>query len=428
MSSEPVLNSWAIDPPNAPESAAVAARVTAYLIVLGLLVAIAYSYRAGFYQGKSYPWNTFLFSPQDHFNDLRNLLGPVKSGNPLGYQWSVYPPFTYIMLEPFVWVGRSASVVLWLLIVAGGLVAFVSRQLDFIAWPDRVAVVVAITLLTYPFLFSFDRGNIDGVTTVLIAGFVWLTQTGRSKAAAVLIGAAAAMKGFPILFVAVPLVRRDWLACATAIGTAVGLTVLGSAYYSFDLPHALSLLGENLEGYQNAYVIGNGGLAFGSSLFGAIKATAQEGFGAGVGTVRGLGPVYTLLAVSMATVAVLALWRLRMALWEQVTLISVAYILLPTVSADYKLLVLSIPLALFLRYGTTSPWRFFCSAAFVLLMIPKPYVHLSQSDVNIGVFANPILLLALGTAMILTGWQRRSSARRPDGVAGQLETNGRVTR
>ena len=69
------------------------------------------------------------------------------------------------------------AIVLWTLIVVGGLGAYVAWELDFVP-VDRAAAVVILTVATYPFLFAFDRGNIEAFVTLLLAAFVWAIQTG----------------------------------------------------------------------------------------------------------------------------------------------------------------------------------------------------------------------------------------------------------
>ncbi len=44
------------------------------IIVIGFFSAVAFHYYMGSYLGRSYPYNTFLFSPNDHFNDFFNVL------------------------------------------------------------------------------------------------------------------------------------------------------------------------------------------------------------------------------------------------------------------------------------------------------------------------------------------------------------------
>lgn len=82
-----------------------------------------------------------------------------------------------------------------------------------------------------------------------------------------------------------------------------------------------------------------------------------RGLGGSAETVRDVLQYYLMLSAVLLGGVALALWRLPLVLWEEVTLLTVALNVLPTVSADYKLLHLVLPAALFLRYGAADPWR-----------------------------------------------------------------------
>lgn len=400
--------------PAAPAQGFELTRALTYLVMLGTLAGFAWAYREGLYKGLPFPKNTFLFLPSDHFRDMYNLVDVVKTGDPYSRPIANYPPFAYILVEPFRWAGFNGATILWTAIAAGGIGSFLARQLDFLPRIDLVAGVLALTLATYPFLISYDRGNLEMLVTVLLAGFAYAVQTNRMTLAASLVGAMAAIKGYPIIFGAVFLVRKDWRALGVCLAVAAALTFLGSAFYDFNLPHTIDLLRHNLTYYNDNYVIGDAGLGWGSSLFGPVKLLAVDVFGGDVDTIRTIVPIYEAITVVMLLGLVYALWRVPMRLWEQVTLLTLAFDLLPTVSGGYKLLHLVVPLGLFLREGSDDPRRWWFAGGFGLLMIPKAYVMLRDSGVSIAVVLDPLIMLAMA-GLILAGAIGR---RRAGTVAG----------
>ena len=92
-------------------------------------------------------------------------------------------------------------------------------------------------------------------------------------------------------------------------------------------------------------------------------------------------------------------------------MLSTAIILLPTVSSDYRLLLLVVPLALFLRRGTSTRLAPLIATCFALLLVPKPYLQVRAPDVNIGVVVNPLLLAALMGVILGTGIVRQRKTR-----------------
>ncbi len=395
-------------------------RAITYLIAFGVVAGFFWAYREGFYKGRPWPYNTFLYMPQIHFTDLTSLYGPVRAGNP--YASSNYPPFSYLLIEPFAWLRGTKATVLWTALIVGGLGTFVAWELKFVRRVDRLAAVVVLTVINYPFLIAFDRGNIEIFVTLALALFAWAWQTNRTELAAVAIGVAAAIKGYPLIFAALFLARGQWRNLAIVAGTALVLTFAGSGFYNFDLPHTLSLMRAQINAYNQVYVIGPWGLPYGCSLFGALKLFATNVMGGGTPTVTYLVPIYQEVTALLGIGLVVALWRLPLRFWEQVALLTFALDALPTVSGGYKLLHLVIPIALFLRFGADDRWRWWYLAGFATLMVPMAYVIIGFEGTNLGVVADPVIMLAMGVAIVVSGRDRRDLAATPPTRSGHLST------
>ena len=93
---------------------------------------------------------------------------------------------------------------------------------------------------------------------------------------------------------------------------------------------------------------------------------------------------------------------------------------LPTVSADYKLLHLVVPLVLFLRYGAVDRWRWWYLAGFVALMLPKPYIPGNPGGgvTGIGVILDPLIMTAMAILIVLAGFARQHAEERSATGAG----------
>ncbi|AKE65273.1 hypothetical protein MYAER_2933 [Microcystis aeruginosa NIES-2549] len=63
-------------------------RFISTIIVIGFAIAVFYHYRMGAYLGNQHPLNTFLFTPNDKFNDFWNMVKFIKELNP--YRSDVY--------------------------------------------------------------------------------------------------------------------------------------------------------------------------------------------------------------------------------------------------------------------------------------------------------------------------------------------------
>ncbi len=139
--------------------------------------------------------------------------------------------------------------------------------------------------------------------------------------------------------------------------------------------------------------------------------------GAGVSTVKTLVPVYIGVTVGLVAGLAGALWRLSLRFWEEIALLTIALNVLPTVSGGYKLLDLVVPIVLFLRFGTSDPWRWWYLAGFTALMVPNAYVELLSDGTNLGVVMDPLIMLAIALAIITAGLSRSDSTAPPATVS-----------
>jgi hypothetical protein len=104
------------------------------------------------------------------------------------------------------------------------------------------------------------------------------------------------------------------------------------------------------------------------------------------------------LAVLLAVALVLAV--LRPVLWQKVALVTGAMILVPTISFEYRMLHLYLPLLLFLAAPETRRSDLLFVVLFGLLLVPKGLPVLFD-DVNVGSLVNPLLLAGLMTAVVV---------------------------
>ena len=125
----------------------------------------------------------------------------------------------------------------------------------------------------------------------------------------------------------------------------------------------------------------------------------------------------------------MAVWLLPLRLWEQVTLLTVALVVLPSSSGDYRLLHFLVPLALFLRLGAGSRLRWWYAVLFALLLVPKAFVLLRPDGTNLGVVLNPLVMLLLAAMVVGTGvarLARKRSGRRAAAPAAEGASAGTV--
>lgn len=391
------------------------ARKTAWLVCIilsGFVAAVAAHYVVGQYELRGYPYSTFLFTPQDATGlpGQQNILGVhyfgdffeawITSRGPHPYvdfplaSPSSYFPVTHVVLFPLAQLALMPALVLYLAAFTAAFVALVFRHAD----GDRLARMQAALVLTAcstPVLFLIDRANIEGLLFLMLAGMLLAYRRERFYLAAMLLAVPIAMKGsagiFWLLFLFDGQIRALVLSVATfALSTGGALLVLPGATQA------------NVEGLRSALHIlltttaeGTVGMRHSASLKSAF---------ASLGHVDGhfdfFVDHYVLVSIAILLGVTLVLAILRPVLWQRVALVSAAMIIVPSVSYEYRMIHLYLPLLLFL--GT--PERRRSDALFVallgLLLVPKG-LPILFGDVNLGTVVNPLLLLVLMAAIVV---------------------------
>lgn len=378
--------------------------------------------------GLDWPWNTFLFSPGDRFNDWHNSVAQAASINPYdssGPALAAYFPVTYVLLK--VGVGYSAvtsiyiyfSISIALFILTAGLVRAQIRQPSVDSrthYIKDVVLLVAACLISYPVLFALDRGNIDLWIALLSALFV-VTQRTRFEIAGLLcLSLAISVKGYPAAFLLLLVSDRKYRSAIFCSFLALFMTGI-TLYFMWDgFGRNLNGFLNNLNSYYRIYVIGGASLFASSDPYNATRLIYFEFVGVwqklispnfvplSLETVStSILRIYSLLSSFFAVIAAFFVLAVPAARWKKVTAICLIAIFFPNVSNDYKLCILFPGLYLLLLENINSRTEKVSFVLFCLLMVPKSYLFIHGKPISM--FINPLLLIALACQVI---WDRQS--------------------
>lgn len=396
-------------------------RFSAIFIILGTALNAAYNAIMA-NGGHSREYTSFLFSAEDLFADFFKTVdwfGVVATWNGVNEYdslglWHLTPLYflaLFISAKAIATIGSPAIVfvliqVAWLAALLGVLV----RSQRPAKRADQLLFLAAV-LVSYPVLFTLQRGNLAGVTVACIGVAVYLIELGGSRViGSLLLAIATGLKYTPALFGLSLLGQRsDWgrhmlaYACMSAC-LVVGVFSLNTWLVEGYGPERMLAA---LRYYQEAYVLGPGGIAYGSSLLNLFKA-----------------PFFTidlrvLVAIYQVGLVVFILWgalvwRLfRKALitrYEYYSLLTVDFVLLTPATGDYYLLILFVPF-LFLpsRFDRdSSSVALFLGA--LLCLIPKHYLFVAE--VSVQSIANPLILATSVLVFVIhrmsLGWPKHA--------------------
>lgn len=378
-----------------------------WIILGGLVLSLLYHFILSYYFHFGYPYATFLFRPQDRWRDF---LWPLRvSANPYVVARADFQnfPFLYKLASIFSFLTPQAALGLYLGIcfLAFSIICYKEFRTGKWSFPVNFAI---LAFLTYPFLFAFDRANFEIVVFLCLYLFILFYES-RPAVSAVFLGFAIALKAFPVILAILYLTDRKYRDLVIAAVISLSATLISYATLPGGISVNLPLHSRNLQLYTQTYALGNEGLYFGNSLWGALKFTS---------VITGSQPVSTaayLIAVGFGLIALfLYLVFLEKSFWKKVALLVCALNLFPQVSGDYKLLHLFLPI--FLLVNDNEPdgkrMQFTWLILFGLLLIPKDYYHLpALPEASISVLLDPLLMLTLMLLIISMGLTRFLQAR-----------------
>lgn len=375
------------------------------IVAAGIAAAAAYHYVLGAYLALPYPQSTFLHIPRHAGGDFVDIYDPVRAGDPYGVRPNVYPPFSFFPFWLVRFLPTPVAFAAMALLLLATTVRWLRGKLPPLGRFQKPLVLGVLGVFCYPVLFALDRGNLEALIFVYLAGFLTCYRRERWALASAFLAAAIAMKGSPGVFGVLLLARRQYRAAALTAVLTLGFTVGSAALYPGGVARTVALITQNATVFRAGMVESNSSLAFNLSYFAVLKiANVVLGIIPKAEVGRLILP-YTVACLAAFVVLTVLLLTRGGALWQRVALLTLAMLLFPQMSGDYKLLHLLLPLGLFLE---TPPGRrdAFYAVLFGLLLIPKAYAWL-RFDVSIAVLLNPLLMTALWCAIVAELWRTR---------------------
>jgi Glycosyltransferase family 87 len=379
--------------------------VISFVVLAGFCLAIVYHYILGIYWQMGYPYNTFLCNPQVKFTDFFNLYKANIGLNPYfnGDFVSGYYPFCNILFTVFSIFSAKISFIIYIIFFALAMVYVNALVFKGQNKPQYFKDIFILSLLTYPFLFLVDRGNIDGLVFILSFLFFIFYEKKRYLLSAIMLGLAVAMKVCPIFYAIILLSNKKYKEFFVVVLTAIAATLGSLFFFEGNFLSNLIFVGNNF-GYNDwVGFADNTFVQRGVSLFFLIKAFFIQTGQLGVSVMaKDLSIFYdNLIKILSLLVGGYILW-VEKELWKKATMLTLAILLFPPISADYKLIFIFIPIYFFIKAQSEGRGWIIYSSALALLLIPKDYLFFKQffndsghSDISIGLFINMGLIFFL---------------------------------
>ncbi|MDP1573504.1 MAG: glycosyltransferase family 87 protein [Coxiellaceae bacterium] len=353
-------------------------------IFIGFIFSIAWHYYASIILRLGYPYNTFLFMSSDRFMDFFNSYNFLKTFTYINQPLNCYFPLTFWVFYPFTLLSPHISFILFNLIfvtyVYFLMFYFTKNMMAGLSFLEYHLRLIVLIFFSFPFLYAFDRGNIEILVFIFLSCSLFLININKCKLSVLFLVLASGMKLYPAIFAILYLKKKKYL----SFFLFVFLLIL------FLFMSSLSLHGgfyENLKALSGTtsdiskYSFMMGGIRQSASIMSVIKAfyvaanptltyIQFQSF------LAHFSKIYFLLSILFLTLTLFFILKEKnLSFWKEVTLLSLLIILLPPVSFDYKFIHFFFPLALFLQSKRAGGQNFnkLYLFYFAILFIPKNY-------------------------------------------------------
>jgi len=371
------------------------------IILVGFLVSIIYHLITSICLGFHYPHYTFLFSPGGRFDDL--LLQCRLAKLPNFFQINNYYPVANIFLYIFSFLPKLESLMLYLGLFLAGFFYINASNLKMKDKGKYLKNVFIFFCLTYPLLFAVDRANIEIFMFIFLYLFIYFYVKKRFFLSTIFLFLAIGMKGYPAVFLVLLLSDKRYKEIIFMF-LLIMISVL--AFQKMGIFNWNSMIsGFNTDVYS--FTMNNNLVQRGVSLYSLVKlAFIQFNVINSVDMAKFLS-VYLKTVFCFFVVLAGYIIFFEKEFWKKVALLIFAMLLLPHMSADYKLLHIFIPLFLFINTQKKDRFDTFYIIMFGLLLIPKDYYIFPKiisdsgtSDISIAIVLNILIMLAM-TFMIV---------------------------
>jgi len=396
-----------------------------FIILIGFTISLAYHYVLGFYLGKPYPYNTFLFLSYYHGSDFGDIYRESVSLSPYLGEKSGQYPFMLLLGKLFTFLPVENAYILFCMVCTFLFGYFCYKYLKLDNWLVSASSIFIIAFLSYPFLFCLDRANFELLLFIFLVLFIFLFERKKYLLSTIPLAIACAMKIYPCIFLVLFITEKKWKEAFATIGLFILLSLTsillfqGGFWNNINYLLHLSNFSNNNFFQQFTSIAPGTVIQRGVTLFSLIKLIiAWLGISPSTYAIENFIYYYFIICALLGIISIFIVIKSDMQLWKKVGILTFLMLLLPPISGDYKLIHVFLPLLLFCNDKSKSKIDEIYVMMFALLLIPKDYFvfsnvfsdavieHMNVADISISVPINIALLIVFTLILFLTSKKR----------------------
>ena len=368
------------------------------ILIFGFTLSVFYHFLLINYLGyDGYPFLTFLFKPWDSFMDFFNIYKQTASLDPYK-EFANYFPLTFIFVYLLTLFPPAVAFFIFSLSFIAFFLFFIYTYLPRMNVFNRILITFIFSFMSYPFLFTLDRGNLEAWVFISIALFLHFYLKGKDALSILFLAIAISLKLYPAILVILFLFNRKYLNVIYSFSAALFLSLVSAGFLQGGVKATLHGIAAGLSAFSGTMTFGPQGLQKNLSLYAPLRLffdyiTIQvDKFS--FQNDQLFYNAYYFFALILFGVIAFFLYRYKISLWKRVSILVLSFIVLPQISFDYKLISVFIPLMLFICSDEVSKYNTQYSIIFGLLLIPKDYYFIVD-EVGIAIIFNPLLIMLM---------------------------------
>ena len=362
------------------------------IVIIGLLIGCLVCMVNTILGKPIFPYGTFVFLI-NRCVDLFDTFRASSLGDQIFDQltWAAsYIPFTYAFLKPLIMINCVVS--FWLSAVAFFIFTFIYIKRNFKKqWLGVMAAIVI--LLSYPFLYAYDRANIEIFIFIFLALFMICYRRNLLILAAFMLSVAVSMKLYPIVLILLFVKNKQFKPLLYTVIFTLVLTYIGYIYTGSNLSGMVQNF-RYFDLYSQKFPLG---LIFSHSLFNLFRLpflffTNVPDLTQYIQIVAFLQPIYAVLVLVLFVFISLYVVFISKEFWKSVLILFLVLVSFPYVSQDYTLMHLTIPLLLLFNagYNAKNKWYVILIAFLFIPMNWITWAYPNAYPVITGIWCYPI--------------------------------------
>lgn len=328
-----------------------------------------------------------------------------------------YFPLSAVFLGPLVLFDYWVALALFMLF---GLCGFFLVCWHGLSHLDRHSrkVIIALVLFSGPMFSAIDRGNLALILALVSIAGVLQIYKGRNYRAAVLLGIAGAMKGYPILYLLIFVRRRQWKEFSAGVVSFILGIIIPLSFYNNGLLGNFKEMSSQFIGASNPQHATNI-RAYNSSLLALLDTCRTSVVPYFSTSFQFLEDKYTIVGLIFTIILLVHSISKHASDFESLLLTTVVICLVPQTVGYYVLLLYFVPLLFLWANNESSDLRNkIVLAAIAIIMVPKglplwfPFGYWSPAAATYTSLLNPVCGLLIAFTCIKNISTRRLTARK----------------